>query len=445
MVFSNGTLVDSAIAEFNTIFFSCVASRARCTSLVFSVIFLIGSTASLADSPKRFDFGNGAVSDGWIPVASQVQYDPDRGYGFEFGTKVKFVDRTTQDPLFGDLALGLEPFYFSVGLPEGNYRIKIGLGDTDAAANCTVKVESRQLMLDNVETRPGQFVIHSFGTNIRTPQLTDGGSVRLKGREFGRLHWDEKLTIEFNGPRIALCSIEVIPDNELTTVFLLGDSTVTDQPAEPWCSWGQMLTRFFNDRVAISNHAASGESIKSSLSAGRVNKVFSMIRPGDFVFAQFGHNDMKDRSPNALKEYKSKFEELVDAIRMRGGIPVLVTSMERKSGAKKPTLKGYPEAIRQVAREKGVALIDLNRMSIDLYRSMGNQLGKLFQDGSHHNSFGSFELAKCMATGILKNVPELARHLRTEFEPFDPLQPDDFSNWRIPDSPNVDLTKPEGS
>src|SRR5690606_29250168 len=123
--------------------------------------------------------------------------------------------------------------------------------------------------------------------------------------EHGVLHWDDKLTLEFNGARPAVRTIEIAPSPEAVTVFLLGDSTVTDQPHEPWNSWGQMLTRFFQPGVAVANHAESGESLKGSLRARRVRKVLESISPGDYVFIQFGHNDMKDKAVDALEKYRT--------------------------------------------------------------------------------------------------------------------------------------------
>ena len=79
----------------------------------------------------------------------------------------------------------------------------------------------------------------------------------------------------------------------MPTVFLLGDSTVCDQPAEPWNSWGQMLPRFFKPEIAVANHSESGETVADSLRAQRFEKIFSLMKPGDYLFVQFGHNDMK--------------------------------------------------------------------------------------------------------------------------------------------------------
>ena len=81
----------------------------------------------------------------------------------------------------------------------------------------------------------------------------------------------------------------------MPTIFLLGDSTVCDQPLEPYASWGQMLTRFFGLGVAIANHAESGESLRSSLGAKRLDKILSLIKPGDYLLIQYAHNDEKEK------------------------------------------------------------------------------------------------------------------------------------------------------
>ena len=153
--------------------------------------------------------------------------------------------------------------------------------------------------------------------------------------------WDDKLTLEFNDKRPCVCGIEITKADDVPTVFLLGDSTVCDQPKEPWNSWGQMLPRFFKPDVAVANHAESGESIRGSLGAGRFDKVYSLLKKGDYLFLQFGHNDMKDRDPNALATYKANLKRIVAETRKRGATPVLVTSMERKGGIE----QGHPGCV----------------------------------------------------------------------------------------------------
>lgn len=401
-----------------------------------AALFLLAlpATGRAAEHTWRFDFGGGAPAPGFTAVSAEQRFDPATGHGFDLaGGPVDQAGRATG-----------KGFYFSVAVPEGCYRVDVKLGDPAAPSDTTVKAESRRLMLESVRTRPGESVTATFTVHVRRPAIPGGGAVRLKDREKPYLHWDDKLTLEFNGPEPRVDSIEIRSVPDTPVVHLLGDSTVTDQPYEPWSSWGQMLTRFFGPQVAVANHAESGESIRSSLSARRIEKLYRSLKPGDFVLVQYGHNDMKDKSPDALATYRSDLVAIVKEVRKRGGRPVLVTSMERSGGVKKDTLGGYPDAVRSVGTEFDAPVIDLHAMSRVLYQALGDRLMRAFQDGTHHNNYGSYQLAKCVVEGIRAQVPDLARHLRPEVKPFDPAKPDPPEDFVYPASPVTDLTKPDG-
>lgn len=421
----------------------------RISKTLFAILILC---APMADAQAedtqtgwRFDLGDGPVTAGYTQVPASQRYGDEHNFGFDLEASPKAILRAGDDPLHGDLVTSDRPFFFSVRLPEGNYQVTLTLGDAEEATSTYVKAESRRLMLPKLETKPGQFTQGTFTVNTRTPAISGDDPVRLKSREHGVLHWDDKLTLEFNGQRPGVCAIEILPRPDAVTVFVLGDSTVADQPKEPWNSWGQMLTRFFGPSAAVANHAESGESIKSSLGAGRIRKVLASLKAGDFVLVQFGHNDMKDKDPNALAKYQANFEKLIDDVRAKGAHPVLITSMERKAGVKQPTLRDYPDTVREIAKDKHVPLIDLNVMSVTLYKALGDQLDAAFQDGSHHNAFGSYLLANCVAEGIRENLPELAKHLRTDLPAFSPGKPMLPEAFDVPPSPSGDLTKPDGS
>jgi lysophospholipase L1-like esterase len=381
--------------------------------------------------PTNFDFTGAASREGVVSVAKDTAYSKERGYGFEVNPG------STSDTNAAKL--------FSIAVPEGNYDVTLTFGAADAATTNTIKAESRRLMLENVVTRPGEFVTRTFTVNVRGPQIPGGDRVRLKERERGVLHWDEKLTVEFNGTQPRVAKLTLKPAPEATTVFLLGDSTVTDQPHEPWNSWGQMLTRFFQPGVAVANHAESGESLKSSLSAKRVAKVLATVRSGDYVFVQFGHNDQKDKATNALALYETNQRHLLREVRAKGATPVLVVSMERKGGLKGNTLAGYPDVVRRLAAEEQVALIDLQAMSLALYRALGPDMDLAFQDGTHHNNFGSYELAKCVAQGIRDNQLPLGQKLASDFKGFNPAEPDAPGSFFMPPSPVRSDLKPDGN
>lgn len=400
-------------------------------------VILSVTAANAAPREFKFAFDPATTKPGFRVVASEESFHPERGFGFDLGSK--------PEPGNGCVT-GTQPFFFSTALPEGNYDVTITFGDTKAATTNTVKAEMRRLMLERVVTKPGEFVTRTITVNTRTPAIPGGERVRLKQREKDgeMINWDEKLTLEFNGSRPGLAALEIAPA-QCPTVFLVGDSTVCDQPNEPWNSWGQMLPRFFKSGVAIANHAQSGESIKSSLGAKRFDKVFAEMKPGDWLFVQFGHNDMKDKATNALETYKANLVKIATRTRERGGILVLVTSMERKAGIERDTLAGYPQTVRHVAASEGVALIDLHAMSKLFYQALGADLDKAFQDGTHHNNYGSYELAKCVAEGIRRNQLPLARFLADDFAGFDPAKPDSVAGFDIPERPMRSEMKPDGN
>ncbi len=393
----------------------------------------------------KFDFGSGQAATGWTKVPPTAKHTKESGYGFDLDSKADAISRGGKDALRGDFVTSARPFFFSVTVPEGNYNVTITLGDAEGESSMTVKAESRRLMLENVKTARGQFQTRTFTVNVRTPKISTGGAVKLKERERDVLHWDDKLTLEFNGARPCVAGLEIKRVEDATTVFLIGDSTVTDQPREPWNSWGQMLTRFLKAGVAVANHAESGESIRSSLGAHRLDKVYAEMRKGDYVLAQFGHNDMKSRDANALATYKSDLKQIVANVRQRGGTPVIITSMERKAGVERDTLAGYPNAVREVAKEDGVALIDLHATSKVLYKALGTNLGAAFQDGTHHNNYGSYELARCIAEGIKANKLGLVKFLADDVPPFDPAHPDAVETFGVPASPLESTVKPDGN
>jgi lysophospholipase L1-like esterase len=347
------------------------------------------------------------------------------------------------------------PQYLSFQVPEeGNYRVTVKLGDPAAASVTTVKAELRRLMLENVRTGPGQFETRTFLVNIRRPQISGGGEVRLKPREkeSEARAWDDRLTLEFLGAHPAVASITIEKADDVPTLFIAGDSTSTDQPVEPYNSWGQMLTRFFRPEIAVANHGESGESLRGFLGERRLAKILSVIKPGDYLFIQMGHNDQKERGENigAFTSYKAGLERFVADARGRGVTPVLVTSMHRltfdAAGQITNSLGDYPEAVRRVAREQNVALIDLNAMSKPLYEALGPRDAHLLFAGSdttHHSDYGSYELAKCVVEGIRKANLPLAKFL-VETPPFDPAHPDPYDKFDVPAEPAHPAQKPYG-
>jgi lysophospholipase L1-like esterase len=237
------------------------------------------------------------------------------------------------------------------------------------------------------------------------------------------------------------------------TVFVIGDSTVCDQPSEPFNSWGQMLPRFLKPVVAVANHAESGESIASSLGAGRFNKIWSQMKKGDYLFVQYGHNDMKSRAENALQSYHDDLGQVVDKARSLGGIPVICTPVSRHTfgpgGKVTNSFNGYPDAVRAVAKEKNVPLIDLQQMTAAFYEALGDQPSHrafaTMTEGTHHGDYGSYEVAKCVLQGIRDNKLDLAKDIVDDFTGFDPAHPDPIDAFTLPKNPGRNAPTPLGN
>jgi lysophospholipase L1-like esterase len=364
-------------------------------------------------------------------------------------------DLLASPEMAGNSCTSDKPFFFSVAIPEGNYRVTVILGGPQASVT-TVRAEGRRLMLEKIPTEPNASLTRSFDTNVRYPEIAGNPAnlVKLKDREQGILNWDHKLTLEFNGdhPSVRSISIEPIPNEP--TIYLAGDSTVVDQYYEPWAAWGQMLPRFFLPGVVIANHAESGETTRSFVTEKRLDKIMSTIKSGDYLFIQFAHNDMKSGAVS-LDDYKRLLADYIAQTRAKGATPVLVTSMNRRtfddSGHITNSFGGYPDAMREVAAQQKVALIDLNTMSKTLFETLGPEGSikafmhypanayanqpKAIDDDTHFNSYGAYELARCIVHGIRESNLPIAKFLDPAVPDFNPAHPDPQPDFHLPATP----------
>ncbi len=215
-----------------------------------------------------------------------------------------------------------------------------------------------------------------------------------------------------------------------------------------------MLTRFFKPGIAIANHAESGESLRSSLGAHRLDKVLSTMKAGDYLIIQYGHNDEKEKGEGvgAFTTYKTDLKQFVAEARKRGGIPVLVTPVQRRTFDQNGKITNshgdYPEAVRQLSREENVPLIDLNAMSKTLYEAWGPDASKRAfapDDNTHHDNYGSYELARCIVEGIKASKLGLEKFLASDIALFDPSHPDPVNSFVLPASPKSNSVKPLGN
>lgn len=248
--------------------------------------------------------------------------------------------------------------------------------------------------------------------------------------------------------------------DRVTTVFMIGDSTMANKSltgGNPERGWGHMLPGFFSEDILIDNHAVNGRSSKSFIDEGRWEKVISQVKKGDYVFIQFGHNDEKadsTRHTDPGTTFDANLRRFVNETRAKGGIPVLFNSIVRrnfirpqdkdinKDARKVPgeealpvegntlfdTHGAYLDSPRKVAKELGVAFVDMNKITHNLVEKLGPvESKKLYmwvpvntvpalpkgrEDNTHLNVYGARLIAGLTVDAIAKEVPQLAKYVR---------------------------------
>ena len=397
-------------------------------------------------------------------------------------------DLTKQQPVYSEVvgygydvveaptAKSVSPFYFSVKVPDGNYRVRVRLGSKKREGETTVRAESRRMIIEKCVTKKGEFRDFSFVINKRCVEIpsfkgvdgkdTQPDKVRIKPGEVGSLTWDEKLTLEFNGASPCVQSITIEPDTTATTVFLCGNSTVVDQGKEPWASWGQMFPRWF-DGLSIANYAESGLTATSFMAQNRLQKILSVIKKGDYVICEFGHNDEKEKGPGtgAWYHYTVALKKFVDMVRAKKGNIIFCTPTQRRffdaEGKIKNTHGDFPAAMKAVAERENVPLIDLSAETKTLFETMGTEdskrllvhypMGtfpwqeKKFSDNTHFNPFGAYEVSKLVVMGLKRLNSPLVKYLSSDWTDFSPSKPDNWQTFYWPLSPVFDGKKPDGN
>ena len=262
-------------------------------------------------------------------------------------------------------------------------------------------------------------------------------------------------------------------DKPVITIFMIGDSTMADKDltgGNPERGWGQMLPGFLSEEVRVDNHAVNGRSTRSFIDEGRWDKVLSLIKKGDYVFIQFGHNDEKTDPKRHTDagggSFDANLKRFVNEARAKGGIPVLFNSIVRRNfgtadgsaiaaaisqddirrgvnpdakheaRAEHPqegdrlidTHGSYLDSPRNVARELGVPFVDMNRITHELVEGLGPvESKKLYmwvpantvpampkgrEDNTHLNIYGARVVAGLTVDAIARAVPALASYVR---------------------------------
>jgi lysophospholipase L1-like esterase len=223
-----------------------------------------------------------------------------------------------------------------------------------------------------------------------------------------------------------LCAFS-FPQQKKIRIFLAGDSTISikDPKNYPETGWGMPFVHFWDSTVSVVNLAKNGRSTRTFISEGLWKTIYSDMEPGDYVFIQFGHNDevpSKVSSYTKPDEFKSNLKRFIKETLDKGGVPVLLTPVSRrnfKEGKQVETHTEYSAYVREVAKERDVALIDLDEKSRELYQQLGEESSRLlflhlkagehpnYPEGKTDNTHFSELGARLVAQLVLKEIQAL--------------------------------------
>ncbi|CAM5487235.1 hypothetical protein SALBM311S_08581 [Streptomyces alboniger] len=274
----------------------------------------------------------------------------------------------------------------------GTYDVTVLLGGT-AGSSTSVSGETRRALLPETPVPAGELTARSFTVNVRTPEGEPTGPAGTAG-----------LDLTLGGSAPALAGIRVTPARHPRQIFLVGDSTVCDQPADPYTGWGQQLPQYLGRGLSVANYADSGESTVTYLGNPQLwATVQPQIRRGDLVLVQLAHNDKTTDEAT----YRANLETLVAGVREKGGTPVLVTPIVRRWFNADGTLNNdtallvnglgvnHPEVVRSVAAAEDVPLIDLTAKTKTVVESLGVEGSKALylynekRDNTHTSTHGA--------------------------------------------------------
>ncbi|MFD2025200.1 GDSL-type esterase/lipase family protein [Promicromonospora aerolata] len=357
------------------------------------------------DGVLTLDLGSGTTAAGAVAIDAGTMYGADERIGFVDPGEVTATDRGGADALRSDFVT-VGDTELVADLPNGDYRVGLVSGDSEGATDIAITAE-QMAKVQATEKPAGQYLEMEFDIALVDGQLNlelSGSAANLAA-----------LTLTRISPREAASR---------PTVYVTGDSTVQtyDEYWAPQAGWGQMLDRFLPDDIAVDNHAIGGRSSKNFISQGRLDEVLTEIRPGDYLYVQFGHNDNSygvDDRYAAPADYRNYLRAYVEGARQRGATPILVTPVSRRSfdasGQANVSFPQYVEQATALAAETGVPLVDLSASSRQYLTEIGPEEARSVflhvpagvypnrpdgtSDDTHFQAYGAIQMARLVARG----------------------------------------------
>lgn len=296
-----------------------------------------------------------------------------------------------------------EPLLIETPVPNGNYEVTLTIkADCDTVYD--VYSQNRRFIVQDREIKKGEEQEITFIANV--------SDIKYSNKDF-----------KDNGVRIYIAcdgdisAVSAVSPACVPTLYIIGDSTVTDQPAEypydmekTFCGWGQMMPQLLDNSIAVSNHAESGSTTQATKD-NNFTVIADKIKEDDYLMIEFGHNDQKVSELDAYGGYTENLKYFVNFAREKGATPILNSPINRiifdEDGKIFNLLGEYRNAVKAVADKMNVPFIDMWTKTTDFFEPLGLYTSKKFfrhdeesQDYTHSNDIGGGIIARLCAKGI---------------------------------------------
>ena len=180
-----------------------------------------------------------------------------------------------------------------------------------------------------------------------------------------------------------------------------------------------------------------------------------------------GHNDQKQtgEGKGAYGHYTESLRTFVTEARKKGAFPIFCTPTERRNfdaeGKVVPTLGEFPEAMKKLAQEMRVPVLDLNSQTQIFYNVFGAEKStkafvhypentfpgqeKALEDNTHFNPYGAYQIAKMVVQALYENRVSIYKYLRSDVSLYDVTKPDCPDSFKWYPSPFTEIQKPDGN
>lgn len=299
-----------------------------------------------------------------------------------------------------------EPLHISLKAPHGTYEVTVSV-TAHEDITFTVYAQSRRVMVQNYEMKKGESRDFTFNVSVCDKLRRDEDDIIAEGVE---------IDIACDGDFTAVATASPV---DIPVIYIAGDSTVTDQPAEypytpssTYCGWGQMFPMLLRCGIAVENQAQSGSATKDFMEINFA-AFKDKIKKDDFLIIEFGHNDQKIAELGAFTGYADNLCYLVDFAREKGAKPIICSPINRilfnEDGTLLNLLGDYRNAVKAVCEEKDVPFIDLWTRTTEFFERAGARKAWDYfwgdgegRDYTHTNDIGGGIIARFVGQEMIR-------------------------------------------